>query len=444
MDTEKHLFVVGLKSKKIKRKDIKEIRELKEVIKKNYKYQNKKLYFSILIIILIYTGIIYFIYHNYKEINPQNSQIKYNLFKNETKEQMINKINILENKIENLNLKLNGFINYAPKSKNEENINNNIGISRTELSEVSFEKFDENVLQEIKKQQMEFCNDQTKYIKEEFEKQIILAKANLLDKAFNMYVYKKDDALSFHIKRFHKYESTETQKIIKALNYYSSVKNIPNNNIYILDIGANVGWYTFFLGSFGYQILSFEASDINMYILRKNFCLNPNFNITLIKKALYSNEKKCDYYIHRGNIGNGLIFCDENFTLSNEFFKSGETYLTKLSNYIDFLSTKNLALIKIDIEGSEGKAIESGVELISNYHVPFIFLEFTPKLLKIHGINPMQFLEIFEMNGYKFAKDNFFDNNYYNKYEIIEKTEKKATNLFIVYSNIIANSEINH
>jgi len=240
MDTEKHLFVVGLKSKKIKRKDIKEIRELKEVIKKNYKYQNKKLYFSILIIILIYTGIIYFIYHNYKEINPQNSQIKYNLFKNETKEQMINKINILENKIENLNLKLNGFINYAPKSKNEENINNNIGISRTELSEVSFEKFDENVLQEIKKQQMEFCNDQTKYIKEEFEKQIILAKANLLDKAFNMYVYKKDDALSFHIKRFHKYESTETQKIIKALNYYSSVKNIPNNNIYILDIGANV------------------------------------------------------------------------------------------------------------------------------------------------------------------------------------------------------------
>ena len=259
-----------------------------------------------------------------------------------------------------------------------------------------------------------------------------------------MYVYKKDDALSFHIKRFHKYESTETQKIIKALNYYSSVKNIPNNNIYILDIGANVGWYTFFLGSFGYQILSFEASDINMYILRKNFCLNPNFNITLIKKALYSYEKKCDYYIHRGNIGNGLIFCDENFTLSNEFFKSGETYLTKLSNYIDFLSTKNLALIKIDIEGSEGKAIESGVELISNYHVPFIFLEFTPKLLKIHGINPMQFLEIFEMNGYKFAKDNFFDNNYYTKYEIIEKTEKKATNLFIVYSNIIANSEINH
>lgn len=173
MDTEKHLFVVGLKSKKIKRKDIKEIRELKEVIKKNYKYQNKKLYFSILIIILIYTGIIYFIYHNYKEINPQNSQIKYNLFKNETKEQMINKINILENKIENLNSKLNDFINYAPKSKNEENINNNIGISRAELPEVSFEKFDENVLQEIKKQQMEFCNDQTKYIKEEFEKQII-------------------------------------------------------------------------------------------------------------------------------------------------------------------------------------------------------------------------------------------------------------------------------
>ena len=39
-------------------------------------------------------------------------------------------------------------------------------------------------------------------------------------------------------------------------------------------------------------------------------------------------------------------------------------------------------MIKIDIEGSEAKAIEGGIELITKYHIPFIFLEFSPSMLK--------------------------------------------------------------
>jgi len=219
------------------------------------------------------------------------------------------------------------------------------------------------------------------------------------------------------------------------------LKNIENNNIFILDIGANIGWHSIFLGKYGYQILSFEPSDINIYILRKNYCLNPNLNIVFIKKGLYNEEKKCDHYILRGNVGNGMILCDNNVTVPADLIKSGEIIITKLSNYIEFLSRRNLALIKIDIEGSEGKAIESGIELITNYHVPFIFLEFTPKSLRLHGTDPMKFLEMFENNGYKFPKDSFFDNKYYTKQELINEG---LINLFIVYSNIIKNDIDNY
>lgn len=90
------------------------------------------------------------------------------------------------------------------------------------------------------------------------------------------------------------------------------MKVIPNDNIYIIDIGANVGWYTLFLAKCGYQIISFEASVVNNYILRKNLCLNQNLNITLINKGLFTEEKKCDYYYNRGNIGNGMIQCNKN------------------------------------------------------------------------------------------------------------------------------------
>ena len=86
------------------------------------------------------------------------------------------------------------------------------------------------------------------------------------------------------------------------------------------------------------------------------------------------------------------------------------------------------------------------MKLISNYHIPFILLEFTPELLILHGTDPMQFLEMLEMNGYKFPKNNFFDNNYYTKQEIIENSRNSKDRyiyLYIVYSKIIKNGEKN-
>ena len=380
MDTEGQI-IIDKKSQKLRRKDI---IELTELIERNYDNQNKKLYFFIFIVILINFGIVFYIYINKKEQkdNAGEKRIENDL-KNEIKIKMLNleeKLILLENKINNLKLKDNEGNNNDSKNKNEENIINNTNIEGEELPEISYEKFDENIYQEVKKQQMEFCNNQNKYIRFEFEKQIKLTKASFLDKSFDMYVYNDQDYISNSIRFGQSWESTETKQIINALNYYSSLKNIPNDNIYIIDIGANVGWYTLFLGKNGYQVLSFEPSILNIYILRKNLCLNPNLNITLINKGLFTEEKKCDYYFQKGNIGNGMIQCNKNGTVFYNFIKSGEAYLTKLSNYVEFLSTKNLALIKIDTEGSEKKAIESGIELWT-FFIHFLSI----KYMKILG-----------------------------------------------------------
>jgi len=317
MDTEGQI-IIDKKSKELRRKNIIEIAEL---IVNNYDNHNKKLYFFIFILLLINFGIVNYIF----------------IYKKEQKDKAI--------------------------GKKIKNINNNAYMESEELPEISYEKFDENIFQEVKKQQMKFCNEQNKYKKFQFEKQIKLANASFLNKSFDMYIYENQDLVSKIIRFGQSWESTETRNLIKALNYYSSLKNISNDNIYIIDIGANVGWYTLFLAKIGYQVLSFEASVVNIYILRKNLCLNPDLNITLINKGLFTEEKKCDYYLNSGNIGNGMIQCNKNGTVSFEFTKSSEAYLTKLSNYVEFLSFKNLALIKIDNEGSEGKAIESGIEL---------------------------------------------------------------------------------
>ena len=252
----------------------------------------------------------------------------------------------------------------------------------------------------------------------------------------NIFIYKNLDIVSQVIIKHKIWEKNETTKLIKCLNYFSIKKNITNKDIYIIDIGANIGWYSFILGKYGYNIIAFEPSKINNYILKKNFCLNNETKITIINKGLYIEEKICDLYNLYHNEGNGMIICDKQKIPSNLLLKSkAEIILTKLSNYIPFLSDKNLALIKIDIEGSEGKAFEGGIELITKYHVPFIFLEFTPTSLKLHGTDPNKFLHLFIDNGYQISLNNFFE-NYINIDELLKK-KFTLINLYIIHSKIL-------
>ena len=168
--------------------------------------------------------------------------------------------------------------------------------------------------------------------------------------------------------------------------------------------------------------------------MKKNYCLNRDINITIINKGLYTSEEECDYYEQLKNKGNGMVICHQRNNIPKVFKKKSEIILTKLSNFIPFLSEKHVTFIKIDIEGAEEAAILSGIELISEYHVPFLFLEYNPYGLRLHGANITKFLELFENNGYKISKSSFFDNNYISIKYLAK--EKKLINLYIIYSKI--------
>ena len=221
---------------------------------------------------------------------------------------------------------------------------------------------------------------------------------------------------------------------LDALKYYGKKNNIINHeDIFILDIGGNLGAYPSFLGKFGYSILTFEASPRNSYIIYKNYChLNKNSNIIIINKGLSNEEKKCNYFSQINGIGNGVVLCNENKEFARaagyNFKKTFEVKLTKLSNFLPYLSNKNIGLIKLDIEGGEGKVIEDAIELINKYHVPFIFSEFNPKYLKKQGTNPKKFIELFTQNGYKISYKGFLNTSYVNP-----KVIKSVQNLYFIY-----------
>ena len=256
---------------------------------------------------------------------------------------------------------------------------------------------------------------------------------------YQMYIYKKHHFMTSMIISG-SYEKKETINMLNALQYYSRIKNIFNNKeIFIIDIGGHTGWYPSFFGRWGYSILSFEPLETNYYILRKNYCLiNRYSNIIIINKGINNKEMICDYYKNGNNMGNGMILCDKKniSSLNNKHFeKLTQVNLVKLNRYINYLSNKNIALIKLDIEGNEWKAIESGIELITVYKVPFIFIEFTPIFLIEHETNPIEFLNFFINNGYNISKDGFLSNNYINIREIMKKVRKQV-NLYFIHSSI--------
>ena len=151
-----------------------------------------------------------------------------------------------------------------------------------------------------------------------------------------------------------------------------------------------------------------------------------------MKSGLDNVEKNISLYYNKKNIGNPTILPDiHQFNLNN--YKE-DIMASKLSKYISYLKLKNLALIKLDIEGHEARAIEGGIDLIIKYHVPFIFMEWTPSLVRLKGTDPKIFLEIFDNNGYKISIKDFLSKEYCSVDQLLNKNQ---INIYIIYIGFI-------
>ena len=253
-----------------------------------------------------------------------------------------------------------------------------------------------------------------------------------------MYIYKTDNWVLIPIKNYGSFETAISNHMIEALQFYSSKYNILNNkDIIMLDIGGNVGWYPSLLGRYNYTILSFEAFEKNYYVSKKNYCyLNKNSNVIIIPKGLGNEEKICNYFNQINNTGNGMVICDNKDILTDkelgkQFIKQSEVEIITLNSFIPYLLYKNVALMKLDVEGNELQVLEGGKELITKYHVPFVVLEFSPRYLNEVGTEPRKLVQFFVDNGYKISLDGFLSKKYITINELLKKVGFQVDCYFI-------------
>ena len=283
-----------------------------------------------------------------------------------------------------------------------------------------------------------FCDNFRNMYNKDIENQLILFNITLNDIYFDIFMYKNSDYMSNNIQTNAINEVEIILEMLNAIKYYVDKYNYKNEDIIILDIGSNIGLYTTCFGFFNYTVLSFEPLTVNNYILKKNICRNNYFSnkiTTLIfDSVIYTKELLCNYYKDLKN-NKSLVLCDKNIekNINKEYIKLDTVKANKFNNYIPFLNKKRIILLRIDLKIEGIGAIESGKELISKYHIPFIYIEFNISMFLINKANPQDFLNFFINNEYKISLNGFLSNNFINITELM-CIDLSSISLYLIYT----------
>jgi len=184
----------------------------------------------------------------------------------------------------------------------------------------------------------------------------------------------------------------------------------------VVDIGANIGQYTIFLsklvGTKG-KVYAFEPDPRNFLILKHR--IRKLKNVIIERKAVGNKKTKVKFYLDK-HTGWSSIYKDA----TKSIISCLEIDMISLDEYFqDFKG--EIALIKIDVQGSEPLVLDGMKNLIKK--VKILIFEFWPYGLKAAGFEPSSLIEWLVFNNFKLIviDENF---NIYKENQLIRKLTK--------------------
>lgn len=204
-------------------------------------------------------------------------------------------------------------------------------------------------------------------------------------KGFSIYVQEADAAVSEHVKR-DAYEPNVTAVFLDRLR----------PGMHVLDIGANVGWYTMLaaslVGSSG-SVTAIEPNPDSAKLLEASRRANSFDNVTVIQVAA---GREQELLVLHGAYSDAMTSA-----AGDAAVLTGST--TVPSFKVDDLIPRGrtIDLVKIDVQGAEYSALLGASELIRRCH-PTIVSEFSPTMMPgMSGVDGRQYLRFLLDFGYK-------------------------------------------
>lgn len=164
-------------------------------------------------------------------------------------------------------------------------------------------------------------------------------------------------------------------------------KFIKNDDTCI-DVGANFGWFTVYMGSKCNRVIAFEPAQRIFKILEKNVHLNNLDKKIECKKIAVGNEIGEITFVIEGDAKSesalGYVISDENMKNSNT--NTETVNITTLDNELKKFIGK-IALMKIDTEGFEYNTFLGSKKLLNSDNPPIIITEANRETLGRAGSN---------------------------------------------------------
>jgi FkbM family methyltransferase len=230
--------------------------------------------------------------------------------------------------------------------------------------------------------------------------------------SFSIQVYRNHDFVSNHIRNGIGFENEKVEALQRHFTEYSEKHNIPLSELTFLDIGANIGWFSFQMAALGVQVIAFEPMEQNLDLIKASLCLSENMNsglskqITLFGYGLGVEDGECMTFSHRINKGDGHVECDASrLELPEDYEVRGSIPVRRLDDIMSKFQSErgklNVVAAKIDIEGSEAKMMEGGEKFLLGGEIPVIVTEFDPRMIRERGSDPVDFMKKIFSAGYR-------------------------------------------
>lgn len=190
-----------------------------------------------------------------------------------------------------------------------------------------------------------------------------------------------------------------TMGFISPANYKKAVAKILKQEVKpgdtILDLGANTGYFTCLMakiaGAEG-KVFAFEPDPDNIAILKRNVAENSLKNITIVPMAV--SDESGELKLFKNGVHSSVGF--DPFPGA----KNSDTIIIKVVRLDDFFK-EEVSLIKMDIIGSEAKALAGMKKLLENNPNIKIVSAFCPAFLEESGSNPESYIKDIIGLGFK-------------------------------------------
>jgi FkbM family methyltransferase len=269
---------------------------------------------------------------------------------------------------------------------------------------------------------------------------------------FALNVYRENDIVSGSILSSGSWENDKVVMFHRIFQDYSEKNNIPLSKLTFIDIGANIGWFTFSLAALGVNVIAFEPMEENIKLIRDSMCLPENLKsgvssrITLHEHALGVRDEMCYIFSHNINIGDGHVKCiganETDLTIPFDYSIKGHIPVRRLDDIID-AKGKHIVALKMDTEGYEANVLQGGKKLLLHGGIDVIVTEFAPDWIREKGtFTPEMFMQELYDAGYRPVNE--WSTGYMDSQEILDMSQQSIQRDLVLHSLSFRNSQAQH